>query len=126
MSLVAHMKEATIEFRIIADRWPIKFRSLAQGKTTIFLEHIDYFDAIAWRCRCVCLLLSGSLLLFQPFILLFLGNKSYGLANRVRSAAMPGPGVGNKEKYGSLRPFQRIFPFLYNTVKVQIKRDKVL
>ncbi len=126
MSLIAHMKEATIQFRIIADRWPVEFRSLAQGKTAIFLKHIDYFDAIARRCRCVRLLLRGGLLLFQPFILLFLGNESYGMANRVRSAAMPGSGVGYKEKYGSLRPFQRVFPFLYNTVNVQIKRDKVL
>src|SRR5258708_28017743 len=101
LSLVAQMKEAPIQFRIVADRWPVEFRSLAQGKTTIFLEHIDYFDAIARRCRCVRLLLSGSLLLFQPFILLFLGNESYGMANRVRSAAMPGSGVGYKEKYRS-------------------------
>src|SRR5260370_39553430 len=120
------MKEAPIQFRIVADRWPVEFRSLAQGKTTILLEHINYFDAIARRCRCIPLLLRGSLLLFQPFIVLFLGNERYGMANRVCSAAIPCPGVSYKGKDGSLRPFQLGVPFLDKTVNLAMNRDTVV
>src|SRR5258708_19615346 len=104
------MKEAPIQFRIVADRWPVEFRSLAQGKTTIFLEHINYFDAIARRGRCVRLIPRGSLLLFQPFILVFLGNESFAMANHVRSAPIPVSAVRPTGPYGSLLPFQPLFP----------------
>src|SRR6516165_9774887 len=98
------MIHTPVEFRSIAYCRPIELHSLSQRKTTILFKYIDNLYAIAqWRWLADHLLFSGHVLLCQPLLLLFLGNQDQGIANCVCSAAMPRPGIGNKEKYRSLR-----------------------
>src|SRR5260370_9069897 len=103
------MKNTPIEFRPIAYRRPIELHSLTQRKVTIFFKHIDNLNTIAWLRGHALLLVSASLLLYQPFFLLFLANKGYSIANRICGAAMPCPCTSNYEKSGYLRPLQRLF-----------------
>src|SRR6266852_4709189 len=102
---IAHVKDAPIDFRVVADGWAVELDGFTQRETAVLFKDIDDFDAIGRECLCwrCCVYISRTVLLTcMPLFLFFLGEQDNGIANGICRAAMSGPSVSNEEKYGSL------------------------
>jgi hypothetical protein len=125
---IAHMKNAPIHFRVIANSRPIELYSFTQGEAAIFLESIDDLNAIGWRrlrhsgygsCLTARVLLTS-----QPFRLGLLGDLIDRVANGVCRTTMTSPGVSNEEKYSSLVYFRQASHLLRRITQTENKGDK--
>src|SRR5258706_2675885 len=121
------MENTPIEFGIIANRWALELRSFTQRETAVLFEHINDLNAVGWRgwherlrLYLRARIFNDSKLPFMPFLLPFLSNQAYGIANSVCRAAMSRPGISDEEKNSSLRPFQRVTPLMHITSQTKI------
>ena len=102
LRLIAQVKKAPIELGIIADSRTIELDGFAQWKTAVVFKYVDDFNAVGiWLLR---------LRYFQPssktgltLFLLVLRDQLDGVMDCIGCAAMPSPGVSDKEQYSSLR-----------------------
>src|ERR1039457_6890800 len=103
-ALVAQMKNAPVEFGIIANSRPVEFYSFTERKTAILFEDINDFNTIVWRRQSMYLHLPCCIFLLSrlPRFLLLLSNHSNRIADGICRATMSGSGISDKEQDSSL------------------------